>query len=378
MKGSVNNTRRIAVIYGGRSVEHEISIITACLAKGYFSGEIVSVYLDRDNRAYLVGNSLTPRDHVGKKFAKQVVFLTGEHALGIVRGKRVVKLPIDVAVNCCHGLCGEDGCVAALCKMSGIPLVGSDVGASALAMDKVLCKQALAACGFPVVKGVCVTAQDDPFAATRELKYPLIVKPAMLGSSIGVALCRNQQQLQTALQTAFNYCNKALVEEALEDFFELNCAAMRVEGNVQTSAVERPVTVHELLTFEDKYIGGGKGNGSVQFDSDSVQFGNKDNQSAFEAQCEQAKRLTAEIYEKLFFGGVIRVDYLVNNTTGKLYVNEINTTPGSLAFGLWQGAYSRTRYGEALVDQAIADYREMQSYVYTFDSGVLTAGGVKK
>ena len=356
-----SNMRRIALIYGGKSVEHEISIITACLAKGYFDGELYSVYLDRNNRAFLAGNDWTPRQHLRQKLTKQVVFLTGERALGIVNGKRLTKIPIDVAVNCCHGLFGEDGCVAALCRMSDIPLVGSDVAASAVAMDKVLTKQLLTACGFPVVKGVCAVKGDLPDVT---LTYPLIVKPALLGSSIGVEVCHSQSELSPALERAFRYCGKVLVEEALTDFTEINCAAMRTQGKVKTSAVETPVTLNELLTFSDKYI-----NGAYQKPAANL---------AQDVQTE-ASRLTAEIYEKLFFGGVIRVDYLLDNQTGKLYVNEINTTPGSLAFGLWEANYSRASYGQALTEQAIADNNEMQSFTYTFDSGVLNgAGGIKK
>ena len=354
----------VALIYGGKSCEHEISVITACLAKGYFAGEVYSVYLDKSNRAYLVGNDWTPRDHLSKKLKTPAVFLTGESALGVVRGRRLVKLPIDVAVNCCHGLNGEDGCIAALCQMCGVPLVGSDVASSAIAMDKILTKQALAAKGFPVVSGAEVRRGDNAETAVRGLTYPLIVKPALLGSSIGVTVAHTPQELDAALRISFRYCGRALVEEALTDFTELNCAALRANGKVIASNVDIPVTVNELLTFRDKYIE----NNAVGKPSALAESVKAD-----------VSRITAEIYDKLSFGGVIRVDFLLDNDTGKLYVNEINTTPGSLAFGLWEGVFSRTQYGEALVDQAVADYREMQSYVYTFESGVLNGvGGIKK
>ncbi len=356
--------RTVAVIYGGKSCEHDVSIITACLAKGYFKGKLVSVYIDKQNRAFLAGNEWTPRDHLVKTPSVRVVFLTGEGALGIVRGKRLSKLHVDVAVNCCHGLNGEDGCVAALCQLAGIPLVGSDVASSAVAMNKSLCKQVLAQCGFPVVKGVELKTPAEGAKAVG-LGFPLIVKPSLLGSSIGVNVAHCKEELTNALDVAFRYCGSVLAEVALTDFSEFNCAAMRVDGKVQTSNVESPVTLNELLTFEDKYIENNAEKKSPATLTEELKG--------------EVKRLTAEIYEKLGFAGVIRVDYLFDNATGKLYVNEINTTPGSLAFGLWQGQYSRTRYGEALVDEAIADYRQLQGYLYTFDSGVLDgAGGVKK
>ena len=358
----------ILILYGGKSCEHDISIITACLAKGYFKGNVYSVYFDRNNRAYLVGNDVTPRDHVTKKLTKRVTFVFGEGKITINNGKLSAKtIPIDVAVNCCHGLSGEDGCIAALCQMANIPLVGSDVTSSAVAMDKTVTKYVLNDMGFPVVKGVTLTETyfNNLTQCVEGLVYPLIVKPAMLGSSIGVEVCHDEQQLRVSLGKAFTYCNKVLCEEALTDFMELNCAAMRVNGNVETSIVDCPLTTHDILTFADKYIS------NEAYEKPPV---------AVEEEIKaDVKRLTTEIYTKLGFSGVIRVDYLLDKATGKLYVNEINTTPGSLAYGLWEGKFSRTQYGEALVDQAIADYRELQQRVYTFDSGVLNgAGGVKK
>ena len=358
----------ILILYGGKSCEHDISIITACLAKGYFKGNVYSVYFDRNNRSYLVGNDLTPRDHVTKKLTKRVTFVFGEGKIVINSGKLSAKtVPIDVAVNCCHGMSGEDGCIAALCQMANIPLVGSDVVSSAVAMDKTVTKHVLNDLGFPVVKGVTLTKTDlDSLTQSVEgLNYPLIVKPSMLGSSIGVEVCHNDQQLRLSLDKAFTYCGKVLCEEALTDFTELNCAAMRTGGKVETSIVDCPLTTHDILTFADKYIS------NEAYEKPTVQVE--------EETKAEVERLTTDIYTKLGFSGVVRVDYLLDKATGKLYVNEINTTPGSLAYGLWEGKYSRTQYGEALVDEAIADYREMQQRVYTFDSGVLNGGGgIKK
>lgn len=358
----------ILIAYGGKSCEHDISIITACLAKGYFRGNILSVYFDKTNHPYLVGNDWTPKDHLTKKLNKSVTFLLGEGKIGVLKGKRMVATyPIDVVVNCCHGLNGEDGCIAALCQMSSIPLVGSDIASSAIAMDKALTKRVLSEACIPVVDGVELTEKDLPNLSqcVERLGMPLIVKPAMLGSSIGVKICHNLDELRLALTQAFGYCSNVVCEKALTDFVELNCSVMRVKGNIETSMVDCPVTVNDILTFVDKYI--------------SNEAYEKTPTDVADELKEQVSSLTAEIYAKLNFSGVIRVDYLYDKTTGKLFVNEINTTPGSLAFGLWEFKYSRTQYGEALVDQAIADYREMQQHTYTFDSGVLNGGnGIKK
>ncbi len=355
------NQLNIAIVYGGQSCEHEISVITACLAKGYFGGRLFSVYIDKHNVPYLVDNDLTPKAHMTFRPKNRVVFLQGQGAIGVVRRRRIRVQPIDVVVNCCHGLNGEDGCIAALCQLSGIPLVGSDVASSAVAMDKVLTKRVLSACGFPVLEGQSL-ANGQPLPP--KLTYPLIVKPSKLGSSIGVKVAHDIQQLQLALQTAFKYCSTVLIEPALTHFTELNCAALRAQGKVAVSNVDSPVTLNELLTFDDKYIC----NNATKKSSDTVS----------EELITEVRTLTAQIYDKLGFGGVIRVDFLLDNQTGKLYVNEINTTPGSLALGLWEGIFSRTQYGEALVDQAVADYRQLQSYTYSFSSGVLDGNGCKK
>ena len=356
----------IMIIYGGKSCEHDISIITACLAKGYFKGNIYSVYFDKNNRSYLVGNDWTPRDHVTKKLTKKVSFVFGEGMIAIGGGIRSRQVPIDVAVNCCHGLNGEDGCVAALCRLAGIPLVGSDVTSSAIAMDKVLTKRVLKDINMPVVNGMEVTADTagEFLKDLGGLRLPIIVKPCMLGSSIGVEVARDADELGKAINQALRYDGRLLCEEALTDFIELNCSAFKSDGVILTSVVECPVTLHDVLTFADKYLA------NEAIESQPVTIEDK-------IKC-QVKKMTAEIYSKLYFSGVIRVDYLYDKKTGKLYVNEINTTPGSLAYGLWELTYSRTRYGEVLVEQAIADYREMQQHVYTFESSVLDGVGGKK
>ncbi|MCH5156367.1 MAG: ATP-grasp domain-containing protein [Clostridiales bacterium] len=357
----------IMIVYGGKSCEHDISIITACLAKGYFRGNIYSVYLDKNNRAYLAGNDWTPRDHVTKKLTKPVTFVLGEGKIAIRKNRlSVEQVPIDVVINCCHGLNGEDGCVAALCQLTGIPLVGSDIASSAVAMDKVLTKRVLKDINMPVVNGVEVTKSDVKqfMKDCGGLNFPIIVKPSMLGSSIGVEVAHDADELSNAINHALRYDDKLLCEEALTDFIELNCSALKANGVILTSVVDTPVTVHDVLTFADKYLASDSQVKPVVVDDDIKN---------------QVKKITSQIYSKLNFGGVIRVDFLYDNKTGKLYVNEINTTPGSLAYGLWELTYSRTHYGEALVEQAIADYREMQQHVFTFESGVLDGlNGSKK
>ncbi len=355
------------LVYGGKSCEHDISVITACLARGYFSGELYSVYFDKENQSYLVPNDYKPARHVAEKLKNRVVFLFGEKKIAVLKGKRISKIiSVDVVVNCCHGLNGEDGTVAAMCNLLGAPVVGSPLIPSAVAMDKVVTKQVLNQMGLPTVKGFALREQElsDLISLKDNYSYPLIVKPSLLGSSIGVSVVKNDEELEQALSVAFKYDCKVLCEQALTDYTELNCAAMRVNGKIKTSKVDCPVTLNDILTFEDKYVSNKAVEKSIEVGKDIA---------------EQVKEYTERIYRELGFQGVIRVDYLYDNKENKLYVNEINTIPGSLAYGLWEGEYTRTEYGQALVEQAVNDKRMSEQHVYVFDSGVLNGvNGIKK
>lgn len=355
----------IMIVYGGKSSEHDISVITACLSKGFFSGKIISAYLDKNNCCWLMPNNATPRQHLSYNSKQRISFACGEGGVYVIRGKRAKFVSVDAVVNCCHGVNGEDGCVAALCQMAGVPCVGSPIAASAIAMDKWLTKCLLRSYKLPVLSAVCLySSQDDGqyLAQTKHLGFPVVVKPCMLGSSIGITMCHDTPQLLSALKLAFQFGPTVMVERALTSFGEYNCAAMRASGSIITSKIACPVSVSEILTFEEKYISSPIA--PCRNIPESLQL--------------QISKLTQKIYSRLRFEGVIRVDYLVDSTTNKLYVNEINTIPGSLAYGLWQDAFTPMQYGSALVEQAVSDYRQKCCYTYTFPSVVLSGGHGKK
>lgn len=360
--------KNVIILYGGKSCEHDISIITACLAKGYFANyNAYCVYLNKDNAMYLVPNNYSPAMHVNGKFTQKAAFLTGERALAVLKRNRIAKrIPIDVVVNCCHGAHGEDGTVAALCGLLNVPVVGSSITSSAVAMDKVLTKRVLNSLGVPTVRGFEVNAQDvDRLAELAEgYGFPIIVKPNTLGSSIGVAVCKDVDELRQNVATALTYDNRVLCEVALTDFCELNCSAMRVDGEVVCSRVDLPVTANDILTFEDKYV--------------SWQPADVQKTSVEDEVIENVRQLTKLVYTAIGYAGVIRVDYLYNNASKRLYVNEINSIPGSLAYGLWNDKYSLTDYGDALIEQVERDYAEQSRLTTVFNSSVLSqCSGVK-
>lgn len=358
----------ILLVYGGKSCEHDISVITACLAKGYFDGNIVSAYLSPENVCYLVPNNLTPTGHKDIVCKQQLAFLFGRKQVAVLQKNRIKKvIDIDVVVNCCHGRCGEDGAIAALCELANLPLIGSDVVASAVSMDKIVTKQALVFEEFDTLPSVEVLEKIDEsdIENIEKLGYPIAVKPATLGSSIGVSLCRDLTELQEGLKAALTYDKRVLCEKGLTDFYELNCAAMRTKNGVETSAVERPFTTHDILTFADKYIRGEKG---------EQRHCNVETEMS-----DRVQKLTAEIYVKLGLGGVVRIDYLVDNDSGKLFVNEINSIPGSLSYGLWQKIYTPKQFGRLLIEQAERDFEEQERLNRKYSSKVLdSVGGYKK
>lgn len=354
--------KNIVILYGGKSCEHDISIITACLARGYFANyNVYCVYLDKENRAYLAPNDLSPAAHLSAKLSP-VAFLTGERSLAVLKRNRIAKkIPIDAVANCCHGAHGEDGTAAALCGLLDVPIIGSGITPSAVAMSKSLCKRALNSYGFPVVDGFEIRAgsavTDARFA--QDFRFPIIVKPDTLGSSVGVKVCRDEEELQEGVAAALTYDDVVLCEKALTDFSEFNCAAMRVEGKIMLSRVDEPITQNDILTFEDKYIDG--------------QITRPKNADVPSDIADKVKELTERICAEMGFCGVVRVDYLYDNVEKRLYVNEINSIPGSLAYGLFADKFTLTEYGDALFDEAVADFRSKSRIIRAFPSSVLSA-----
>lgn len=316
---------------------------------------------------YLVPNDLSPKNHLRFNGRKQVVFLGGRKQIGVMRGKRLMRvIDIDVVVNCCHGRCGEDGLVAALAEFCRVPLVGSDIISSAVTMDKIFTKNSLAALKLPTLRYVSVNCDFDVDTLDRieKLGFPVIVKPSTLGSSIGISLCRTREELAEGLRTAFQYDERVLCEKALTNFYELNCSAMRVDGAVQTSVVESPISTGEILSFFDKY------QRCEKFQSQS--------RSIPEKVEKKVVALTRKIFEDFSLRGVVRIDFLVDSATEKVYVNEINSIPGSLAYGLWQNTYSPQQFGSVLLKQAQTDFLHRDKLVSSFESSVLKNSTVNK
>lgn len=356
----------VAVIFGGKSCEHNVSIVTGLMALGDFPPEYnaIPVYIDesgvwRTGKEYF--NYDTYSSSKRRLGGKEVHFVPDSQWLYGRGGKKISK--IDCCLICNHGANGEDGSLQGLLQMYGIPYTGSDVCASAVGMNKSVMKKLFAAESIPTVKSITVKNSDytgDSFGCIEqiksELRFPVIVKPNRAGSSIGIGIAHGYDELFAALRQAFEWDNEAIVENALNDFEEYNCAVTCGEA----SEVEKPVGWKEFLTYEDKYL------------SKSSEVGREFPAKIPPELTKQIREYAVKAYNAVGADGIARVDFLYCD--GELYVNEINTVPGSLsAYFYKEGTAHVIR---KLVKRAVEAYRERGRLKYKFNKYV--SNGAKK
>ena len=393
----------IAVIFGSRSCEHDVSIISALqlIEAAKTAGfTVIPVYISREGLWY-TGEALTQIETfrefnpMGKGITRVNLDVSANAgdlwAWPPQRAGLFAKVPapiahIDVAIPVLHGLHGEDGTVQGLLEMANIPYASSGVLGSAVGMDKIAMKQMLRGAGYPVLDYVWLTRDQlkaDREAIVerieREIKYPAFVKPAALGSSIGVSKATNREELDKALDLAASYDRRILVEVGINNPVEINCAALGYGEDVRTSVCEMPVpsTGDKFLNFFEKYLRnvGTKGESSRGMKSLSrvvpAPIG--------EELTERIQRMTKEIFKLLDCRGTVRIDFILDEND-MLYVNEPNTIPGSLAFYLWQECgVSFGKLVEIMVEDALRAHADKNTSVFAFDSTILqkVAAGTK-
>ena len=344
---SVNRTTVVGVVFGGRSVEHDVSVVTGHQIMQAFDRdrfEVVPIYISREGKWY-TGEPLAEL----KNFQDEVISYRGvtnavispsvqHHGLIInpVTGrlqKNEVKR-LDVVFPAIHGSHGEDGTLQGLLELADIPYVGCGVFSSALTNDKGFTKDLLKHHGVPVVEGLVFTRADwlarrDELLAqiTASMAFPIFVKPATLGSSIGVGRAGDESMLAMALDIAASFDRRVVVEPAMTDSVEINCAVMGYGDNIEASVLEQPVSWEEFLTYEEKYMRGGGGMKSAER---VIPAPISDALSQRIADC------AVDAFRAVDGRGTARIDFLVNVEQGDIRLNEINTMPGSLAFYLWQ------------------------------------------
>ena len=383
---------KVGVIFGGDSVEHEVSIISALQAMENIDEEkyeIVPIYISKDRHFY-TGAALRDMDTFKyfdnmKKFVKEITICRKDKDIVLQKVKgffgRNVNT-IDVAFPIVHGKGVEDGSLAGFLETLGLPVVGPSVLGAALGQDKVVLKQVLESNNIKTPKYVWFydyeysINKDEILNKVETLGYPVIVKPANLGSTIGIGVAHSRNELETKIDEALEYERKIVVEEMIPNLLELNCAVCGNYEYSETSLVAEMKMKHELLTFEDKYLGGGKGKGM----KGSAKTPNSMSTSEFEVPANIPEEMTNKIYEiskqvfrALNLKGVCRIDYLVNRENGDIYVNEPNTIPGSLAFYLYEpkGKKYKTLTDE-LIKSAIKDYKNEMRKTSSFTSNILS------
>lgn len=374
--------KNIAVIFGGRSVEHDVSIITAhtpiissLLAAGQFT--VWPVYIAKDGSWYAdqAMNDLAyfTRDDFAARLARQkkarILFDRGMKI--ILPGIIPKTISIEIAFPAMHGTYGEDGSLMGLLRLADIPFVGCDLFASAVAMDKAFTKQVLAAEGMHVVPYVWFFRSDWDADRTlwKEkialLKWPVFVKPVHLGSSIAITKVKQPADLENAIDVALHYDDKALVEESVENLIEVTLPIM---GNdvLRLAAIERPMNKTEFFDFSSKYLSGGKKSGGVDSQYSEIPA------RIDEKLAVQVQDLGKSAYRILGCSGIARIDFLIDSAAGRVYVNEVNTLPGSLCHHNWKKAgVSGVELVTTLVSLAEERFASRKNTVYAFPSDIL-------
>ncbi len=352
----------LGVFFGSQSVEHEVSVITAVQAMNHLKNlkdyRIVPVFIDKGGDWY-TGEALK----LIENFKDMPALLEKCTKVNMVRqGRDVVLVPnpvkrfgaplvdkLDIAFPIIHGTFGEDGTIQGIFEMTGLPYIGCDVLSASLTMDKTVCKHVLMANGIPVIEGVWFTSDDwlresDTLKKQVESKigYPVIVKPANMGSSVGVSVAHNPDEFVDAVQFCRNFTNRVLVERMVKDLMEINISVLGDCEGVSVSACERPLTSSEFLSYEDKYKGGSGAKGAKSAG------GSKDGGMASlsrilpadisDSMREEIEQIAKKAFLAVDASGVTRLDFIIDKADDSIYLNELNTIPGSLAFYLWAEA----------------------------------------
>ena len=390
---------KLGVLFGGKSVEHEVSIISALQAAASINREkydVVPIYMTKKNEFYIgeeIGKIESYRDGIPQllKKSQQVLMIPANGRVELLHyplkkfGKSLIET-IDVLFPIVHGTNVEDGALQGYLKTLGVPFVGCDVLASALGMDKYMMKCVWKAAGLPVLDCLRVgykAYMEAPEAfldkVEKEIGYPVIVKPIDLGSSVGIRKALDRAELSDAMDYAFQFAHKVLVERAVEHLKEINCSVLGDFDEAQASECEEPVSSDRILTYEEKYLkkGGSKGEGSDGMASLSriIPANISEEERAF------VRETAVKAFQALDCCGVSRIDFMMDSATREIWINEINTIPGSLAFYLWEPmGVKYTELLDRMIDLALKRDRDQAEISYAFDTNILAGvsfGGAK-
>ena len=382
----------VGVFFGGRSTEHEISVISASQAMSAINKDkydVTPIYISKQGKWY-TGEALLDianyKDIPSLLKKVEEVYMAPQYGdYNLYRVKKpmfgsAVLTTLDVVIPVLHGTNCEDGIFEGVLETIGIPYAGCNTLSSANGMDKITMKMILQACDIPVVDYVWFTdkqwfSQRDALIEKIESKlgYPVIVKPANLCSSVGIGRAVNREQLIEKIDGAEIYSTRIIVEHMVEELQEINCSVLGDCDEYRTSVCEEPIKSGEILSYEDKYMGGSKGAKGMQASQKRIPA---------ELPDEVTKRiqfLAGETFRVLSCHGVSRVDVIIDRSNSNIYVNEINTIPGSLSFYLWEATgIPFDKLMDTLVDLALKRKRESGMKTVSYDHNIFNLGaGVK-
>lgn len=395
------NKLTVGVVFGGRSVEHDVSIVTAHQAMAALAPrhDVVPVYVDRDGRWWTdpgLNDIEVFRqrrwEDVGEPCRLSPVPGEGLLVVGATKRLRMIagpgfsksdrSLQLDAVIPAIHGTFGEDGTLQGLLDLADVPYTGSGVAASAVGMDKVAMKSAFKAAGLPVVPDVLVEAERidaDPDAVVAEVEselgYPCFVKPVRAGSSVGIGKALDRSGLLEALDVARRYDRRILVERSMEGCLEVNCSVLGGAGRKpRVSLCEQPVAWTEFLSFEDKYLRGRKSEvpTGAKTSEGMASLDRKIPAPLADGITDRVQANARAAFRCIDAAGVARIDAFVKEETGETWIMEINTTPGSFAFYLWEASgLPFADLMDELIQIALDAHRARQDLMFTFDSTIL-------
>lgn len=378
----------VAVLFGGDSVEHEVSVISAVQAMNHFNTEkynVIPVYLAKDNVMYCsekMFNIESFKDIPALlKTSKRITLYndgTGVYLKSDKKndfsGRKPLKL--DVALPIVHGTNCEDGTLQGYLEMLKIPYAGCDVLASAVGMDKFVFKSVLKTAGVPVLDGLRFSSrefvefeQNIMNKIKTNIGFPLIVKPVNLGSSVGISKVSSEEKLKEALDLAFSYSEYVLIERAVQNLREINCSVLGDGMECEASVLEEPVMTDEILSYEDKYTSSENSKGMSSLKRKlPADLPSDMTETIREYACRTFKAINGH--------GVARIDFLMDDVSKEVFVNEINTIPGSLSFYLWDA--TGVKYPELLdrlVNLAFKRNRQRQNLKFDIETNILSQCG---
>ena len=386
-------------MFGGKSVEHEVSVISAIqavMAMDTDKYDVIPVYMTKDNDMYIgdgIGRIESYKDIPALLKESQRVVMINESGRFCLQPYPMKKwggakaTEFDIAFPIVHGTNVEDGALQGYLKTVGVPFVGPDVTASAISMDKFITKAVLKEADVPVLDAKVFNLADykELDAMLDDIEkvfgYPVIVKPVNLGSSVGIGVAKDRAELTNAVDDAFMYATRVLVEHAIGNLKEINCAVLGDDTEAEASECEEPVPSEGILSYEDKYVSSGSKDGSK-----GSSGGAKGSQGSGMANLsriipanitadmrDRIRELAVKSFKALGCNGVSRIDFMIDEDSGELYFNEINPIPGSLSFYLWEPiGVPYTELLDRMIELALRRARREESVTYKFETNILS------